>query len=353
MAEAVIARTKPCLVRLGKTGRRYAWCACGRSANQPFCDGTHKGTGIEPVLFRARADGEEVLLCGCKRTRTPPYCDGSHNALSASYTPASEDERRATANIPVTPRDDASGKAPLDGGAFVRTPDPAAAEETGGWRVLPLVTPADGARLLALHRLEVGTETPAPLGFGEGEAVLFVAAGRGTVTIAGRSFAVAPESGLHVRPGETLMAAADDGALVFFATVRPAGMRPAVGIAGRAFDAALPERVHGVDPAHRKRMADRFYQVLVGAETGSREITLFIGEIPRSRAAPHHHLYEETILILSGAGHMWTEGARAAVRAGDVIFLPRKQRHSLECTDPAGMRLAGSFCPAGSPAVNY
>ena len=351
MAEPVIARTKPCLVRLEKKGRRHAWCACGRSASQPFCDGSHKGTGIEPVLFRARADGEEVLLCGCKRTRTPPYCDGSHNALSESYAEASEDERRATANIPVTPQ--RAGKASLDGGAFVRTPDPAAAGETGGWRVLPLATPADGARLLALYRLEVGTETPDPLGFGGGEAVLFVAAGRGTVTIAGRPFAVTPETGLHVRPGETVTAAADDATLVLFATVCPAAAALASGGAEGAFDATLPERVHGVDPGQRKRMADRFYQVLVGPETGAREITLFIGEIPRSRAAPHHHLYEETILILSGAGYMWTEGARAAVRAGDVIFLPRKQLHSLECTDPAGMRLAGSFYPAGSPAVNY
>ncbi len=352
MAEPVIARTKPYLVRLGKAGRRYLWCACGRSATQPFCDGSHKGTGIEPVVFHARADGEEVLLCGCKRTRTPPFCDGSHNALLEVYAEASESERRAMADIPVTPQE--GGTARLDGGAFVRTPDPAAAEETDGWRILPLVTPADGARLLSLHRLEVGSAASAPLGFGEAaEAVLFVAAGRGTVTIAGRPFAVAPESGLHVRPGESIRATADGGSLVLFATVRPADARLVPGGGGGAFDTAVADRVRGVDPTQREPMADRFYQVLVGPETGAREITLFIGEIPRSRAAPHHHLYEETILILSGEGHMWTEGARAAVRPGDVIFLPRKQRHSLECTDPAGMRLAGSFCPAGSPAVNY
>lgn len=351
MAEPLVARAKPCLVALGRKGRSYAWCACGRSASQPFCDGSHKGTGIEPVVFRAREDGEEALLCCCKRTRTPPYCDGSHNALAATYEEAGEAERRATADIPLTPQ--VSGRALLDGGAFVRTPDPAAGEEVEGWRITPLVTPGDDARLLSLYRLEAGKKASAPLGFGDGETVLFVAAGHGTVTIAGRPFRVAPESGLHVRPGERIRAVAEGEPMVLFATLSPAGARPRPGAGGGAFDATVPDRVHGVDPALRQAMADRFYQVLVGPGTGAREITLFIGEIPHSRAAAHHHLYEETILILSGEGQMWTEGARAAVRRGDIIFLPRKQLHSLECTDPRGMRLAGSFCPAGSPAINY
>ena len=58
-------------------------------------------------------------------------------------------------------------------------------------------------------------------------------------------------------------------------------------------------------------------------------------------------------MILSGEGFMWTEGKRAAVRPGDIIFLPRKQIHSLECTAADGMRLMGAFYPSGSPAVNY
>ena len=79
MAEPVVARPKPCLVTL-KGGRTYFWCACGRSANQPFCDGSHKGTGLEPRKFVADAD-EEVLLCGCKQTATAPFCDGAHTNL--------------------------------------------------------------------------------------------------------------------------------------------------------------------------------------------------------------------------------------------------------------------------------
>jgi CDGSH-type Zn-finger protein len=63
-----------------EAGKKYYWCACGRSANQPFCDGSHKDTGIEPVVFTAEETGT-LYLCGCKRTANQPHCDGSHNAL--------------------------------------------------------------------------------------------------------------------------------------------------------------------------------------------------------------------------------------------------------------------------------
>jgi glutamate synthase domain-containing protein 2/CDGSH-type Zn-finger protein len=72
----VIADLKPAEVALGK-GEEYAYCACGRSSNQPFCDGSHAGTGITPTMFRAEADGA-AYLCQCKQTGNPPYCDGTH-----------------------------------------------------------------------------------------------------------------------------------------------------------------------------------------------------------------------------------------------------------------------------------
>ena len=79
MAEPVIAQKGPYAVEV-EAGRTYAWCACGRSRNQPFCDGSHKGTGLEPVKFTADRSGK-VWLCGCKRTGRPPYCDGTHSSL--------------------------------------------------------------------------------------------------------------------------------------------------------------------------------------------------------------------------------------------------------------------------------
>jgi CDGSH-type Zn-finger protein len=58
----------------------YWWCSCGKSANQPFCDGSHQGTGFSPVEVKIDKPGK-VWLCGCKRTATPPFCDGTHNKL--------------------------------------------------------------------------------------------------------------------------------------------------------------------------------------------------------------------------------------------------------------------------------
>ena len=59
---------------------RYFWCACGRSAKQPFCDGSHSGTGIEPVAYKAEKSGD-AWFCGCKATGNSPMCDGSHKNL--------------------------------------------------------------------------------------------------------------------------------------------------------------------------------------------------------------------------------------------------------------------------------
>lgn len=79
MSEAVVARKGPFEVEL-KAGQKYFWCTCGRSANQPFCDGAHKGTGFKPFIFTAQKDGP-AYLCGCKHSKSSPFCDGSHNEL--------------------------------------------------------------------------------------------------------------------------------------------------------------------------------------------------------------------------------------------------------------------------------
>lgn len=63
-----------------EAGETYWWCACGRSESQPFCDGSHAGTGIEPMQYHAEKT-RQLYLCGCKRTRRPPLCDGAHKAL--------------------------------------------------------------------------------------------------------------------------------------------------------------------------------------------------------------------------------------------------------------------------------
>ncbi len=80
MSQPVIADNKPIKVSLEK-GKEYAFCRCGRSSDQPFCDGSHKGTGITPKVFTADKD-EDAYLCRCKQTGDEPFCDGSHKQFS-------------------------------------------------------------------------------------------------------------------------------------------------------------------------------------------------------------------------------------------------------------------------------
>ena len=60
-----------------EAGKSYYWCACGKSANQPFCDGSHKDTEFTPVKYEAD-ESTKVFFCGCKASGNPPLCDGSH-----------------------------------------------------------------------------------------------------------------------------------------------------------------------------------------------------------------------------------------------------------------------------------
>lgn len=61
-----------------EAGKSYYWCACGKSAKQPFCDGAHKDTGMTPLKFDA-TESKKVFLCGCKATANQPMCDGTHS----------------------------------------------------------------------------------------------------------------------------------------------------------------------------------------------------------------------------------------------------------------------------------
>lgn len=79
MAEPVVAQKSPYAVEV-EAGKKYWWCACGRSRKQPYCDGSHKEVGLAPLVFTAEKTGK-VYLCGCKSTAKKPFCDGTHSRL--------------------------------------------------------------------------------------------------------------------------------------------------------------------------------------------------------------------------------------------------------------------------------
>ena len=80
MDKAIVANNQPVMATLEK-GKEYYFCTCGKSASQPFCDGSHQGTSFSPQAFTAEKDGE-VGLCACKQTKNTPFCDGSHQQVS-------------------------------------------------------------------------------------------------------------------------------------------------------------------------------------------------------------------------------------------------------------------------------
>ena len=76
MADPEVAIKKPAVLEL-EPGKSYWWCACGRSKDQPFCDGSHTDTGMTPNVIKAEKD-ESAWFCLCKQTENPPFCDGTH-----------------------------------------------------------------------------------------------------------------------------------------------------------------------------------------------------------------------------------------------------------------------------------
>ena len=78
MPDPTIAARFPAVLELEPGS--YWWCACGRSQTQPFCDGSHAGTGFSPVEFTVDQK-KKCALCQCKHTADKPMCDGTHKRV--------------------------------------------------------------------------------------------------------------------------------------------------------------------------------------------------------------------------------------------------------------------------------
>ncbi|MFT5451255.1 MAG: CDGSH-type Zn-finger protein, partial [Enterobacterales bacterium] len=99
MDKPVIADNKPVKVTLEK-GDDYYFCTCGRSSNQPFCDGSHAGSNFKPKVFTAEENGDSYL-CACKHTSNAPFCDGSHKQFASQQVGQEGPGITTTPDIPI------------------------------------------------------------------------------------------------------------------------------------------------------------------------------------------------------------------------------------------------------------
>jgi len=175
--------------------------------------------------------------------------------------------------------------------------------------------------------------------------------------IDGETYDVGPDTGIYLRPGETL-AINNSGPdpILFISSQCPDPDRaprfvpetPSLGLSS----AAQPPLIRLSDRAAQPT-ADRWYRVLVDDEVGSTQVTQFVGSIPPGRAPDHFHNYEEVLFILKGEGRMWAGETNTPVVPGSCIYLPKGQVHCVENTGKDELRLLGVFYPAGSPSVRY
>jgi mannose-6-phosphate isomerase-like protein (cupin superfamily)/CDGSH-type Zn-finger protein len=335
-----------------KAGQRYLWCSCGRSANQPFCDGSHAGTEFLPVPFVAKED-EDVIFCGCKYTGTRPFCDGAHNNLPGAMVP---DDPGSPANraIKQVPHG-AEAAVPLNGACFVFSPARATRERRGTMEYCAIVTPTRGALFQSQFYSEIGRGVSPVIASNGRHTVLFVTEGRGEMEISGRRFDFAAGTGLYVHPAEAFRVhnANPETVKLFISNGPGVEELGFLDDMPANFDASSPNRTARIDTSLRHSMGERYFQILVNREHGSTEMTQFVGNIPLSKLEPHRHLYEEVLIFLNGTGVVWTETTKTTVGAGDVMFLPRKLTHSVQCTSEGALDVVGVIYPGDNPSISF
>ena len=232
----------------------------------------------------------------------------------------------------------------LEGGCRVSTMHEGESRVSGSLRIWDQIGKASGAKAISLRVLEFGPGTSPALSNHDSDEVLYVLDGYCRVVIGEDEYELGPETGVYLRPGQTLRVENKGADVVRFISsqspaepVKSSELPPIVKLSDRR---ALPT-------------ADRWYRVLVDDEIGSEQVTQFVGSIPPGRAPDHFHEYEEVLFILRGEGRMWAGETHTPIGPGSCIYLPRRQVHCVENTGPGELRLLGVFYPAGSPAVRY
>ena len=232
----------------------------------------------------------------------------------------------------------------LEGGCRVSTMHEGESRVSGSLSIWDQIGKASGAKAISLRVLEFGPGTSPALSNHDSDEVLYVLDGYCRVVIGEDEYELGPETGVYLRPGQTLRVENKGAEVVRFISsqspaepLKSSELPPIVKLSDRR---ALPT-------------ADRWYRVLVDDEIGSEQVTQFVGSIPPGRAPDHFHEYEEVLFILRGEGRMWAGETHTPIGPGSCIYLPRRQVHCVENIGSGELRLLGVFYPAGSPAVRY
>lgn len=243
----------------------------------------------------------------------------------------------------------------LEGGCRVSTMHEGTPHVSGSLKIWNQVGKASGAEAISLRILEFGPGTSPGLRNRECDEVLYVLNGMCTLFIDGNAYEVGPESGVYVRPGQTMSVQNPGPDAVYFVSSQ-CPEEVFTGTVDAPLDHAATSGLSPIVPLSDRRAlptADRWYRVLVDEEIGSEQVTQFVGSIPPGRAPDHFHEYEEVLFILRGEGRMWAGETNTPVAPGSCIYLPKRQPHCVENTGAGELRLLGVFYPAGSPAVRY
>ena len=235
----------------------------------------------------------------------------------------------------------------LEGGCRVSTMHEGDARVSGSLSIWNQIGKATGAEAISLRILECGPGTSPVLRNRECDEVFYVLEGSCAIQIDGSVYDVGAETGIYLRPGQSL-------------TVTNSGTEAVCFVSSQSPSSDLDQAVDVskqpiVKLSDRRALptADRWYRVLVDDEIGSEQVTQFVGSIPPGRAPDHFHEYEEVLFILRGEGMMWAGETNTPIGPGSCIYLPKRQVHCVENTGTGELRLLGVFYPAGSPAVRY
>ena len=179
----------------------------------------------------------------------------------------------------------------------------------------------------------------------------------GQISINGHSHELSPDTGIYIRPGETLAVNnPGPGPIIMISSQCPdPDCEPQFvdALTSPGSDSPVPLSLVRLSERPAQPTADRWYRVLVDAEIGSTQVTQFVGSIPPGRAPDHFHHYEEVLFILRGEGRMWAGETGTPIAPGSCIYLPKGQVHCVENTGKDQLRLLGVFYAAGSPSVRY